>query len=242
MMSHNEQTVLELRHVAFHFIKRKGYFSKQKFWAIKDVSFTLNKGECLGVIGRNGAGKTTLLQMLAGIIRPDEGAFVNHGFSTTLLSLQVGFIPYLTGRENTMLNGLYLGLRKSFIKHRMADILDFSELGDFFDQPISAYSAGMRARLGFSIAFQLDPDVLLIDEVLGVGDAAFREKSTEKMNEKIKSNKTVVIVSHSPSTIRDLCNRAVWIENGVSMAEGDPAEVLEAYTDFIKQSQNAKSN
>ena len=141
-----------------------------------------------------------------------------------------------------MLNGLYLGLSKSLIKNRMADILDFSELGDFFDQPISSYSAGMRARLGFSIAFQLDPDVLLIDEVLGVGDEAFREKSSKKMNDKIMSNKTVVIVSHSPSTIRELCNRAVWIENGVSMAEGEPAEVLGAYSELIKQSQHAKPN
>jgi lipopolysaccharide transport system ATP-binding protein len=237
----NEETVMELHHAAFHFIKRKGYFAKQKYWAIKDVSFTLKKGECLGVIGRNGAGKTTLLQMLAGIIRPDEGVFLNHGYSATLLSLQAGFIPYLTGRENTMLNGLYLGLRKSDIKNKTADIQDFSELEDFFDQPISSYSAGMRARLGFSIAFQLDPDVLLIDEVLGVGDESFREKSSGKMMDKIKSNKTVVIVSHSPSTIRELCNRAVWIERGISMAEGDPGEVLNAYFDFVKQNLSVTS-
>lgn len=234
MMDH-EEIVIELQHVAFHFIKRKGYFTKKKYWAIKDVSFTLKKGECLGVIGRNGAGKTTLLQMLAGIILPDDGVFLNHGYSTSLLSLQAGFIPYLTGRENTMLNGLYLGLKKSEIKAKTDEIHEFSELEDFFDQPISSYSAGMRARLGFSIAFQLDPDVLLIDEVLGVGDASFQEKSSSKMMEKIKSNKTVVIVSHSPSTIRDLCNRAVWIEKGVSRAEGDPGQVLNAYIDFAKQ-------
>jgi lipopolysaccharide transport system ATP-binding protein len=240
-MMQNEEIVIELQHVAFHFIKRKGYFSKQKYWAVKDVSFTLKKGECLGVIGRNGAGKTTLLQMLAGIILPDEGVFLNYGYSTSLLSLQAGFIPYLTGRENTMLNGLYLGLRKSEIKAKTDEIYEFSELEDFFDQPISSYSAGMRARLGFSIAFQLDPDVLLIDEVLGVGDESFREKSSNKMMEKIKSNKTVVIVSHSPSTIRDLCNRAVWIEKGISRAEGDPDQVLNAYIDFAKKQQSVAS-
>jgi lipopolysaccharide transport system ATP-binding protein len=231
------QPVLELNHVAFHFIKRKGYFSKQKYWAITDVSFVLNKGECLGIIGRNGAGKTTLLQLLSGIIRPDKGDFVNHGYTTTLLSLQAGFIPYLTGRENTMLNGLYLGIRKSVIKSKLNDIQEFSELGDFFDQPISSYSSGMRARLGFSIAFQLDPDVLLIDEVLGVGDESFRAKSTHKMKEKILSNQTVVIVSHSQSTLRELCNRVVWIENGTTRAEGDTVSVLTAYTSFLKENQ-----
>jgi len=237
-----KETVIEMHHAAFHFIKRKGYFTKQKYWALKDVSFMLKKGECLGIIGRNGAGKTTLLQMLAGIIRPDRGVFLNHGYSTTLLSLQIGFIPYLTGRENTMLNGLYLGLPKAVIKERIDEIQEFSELEDFFDQPIGSYSAGMRARLGFSIAFQLDPDVLLIDEVLGVGDESFREKSSGKMSEKIKSNKTVVIVSHTPSTIRELCNRAVWIENGVSMAEGDPGEVLNSYHDFIRYHQHVASS
>lgn len=237
----SEETVIELHHAGFHFIKRKGYFTKQKYWAVKDVSFTLKKGECLGIIGRNGAGKTTLLQMLAGIIRPDRGIFINHGYSTTLLSLQIGFIPYLTGRENTMLNGLYLGLRKSVIKKRIGEIQEFSELGDFFDQPIGSYSAGMRARLGFSIAFQLDPDVLLIDEVLGVGDESFREKSSSKMHEKIKSDKTVVIVSHTPSTIRELCNRAVWIESGVSMTEGDPGDVLKSYHDFAMRQQSTAS-
>jgi lipopolysaccharide transport system ATP-binding protein len=235
------QTVLELNHVAFHFIKRKGYFSKQKYWAITNFSFMLNKGECLGVIGRNGAGKTTLLKLLAGIIQPDKGTFINHGFTTTLLSLQAGFIPYLTGRENTILNGLYLGLRKSFIQNKLDEILEFSELGDFFDQPISTYSAGMRARLGFSIAFQLDPDVLLIDEVLGVGDEAFSAKSSNKMKEKIQSNKTVVIVSHNQSTLRELCNRVVWIENGVTRAEGNTSKILTEYSEFIKRNRTSKS-
>ena len=237
----NVQTVLELSHVAFHFIKRKGYFSKQKYWAITDVSFELEKGECLGIIGRNGAGKTTLLQLLAGIIEPDKGTFINHGYTTTLLSLQAGFIPYLTGRENSMLNGLYLGLRRPVIKSKLDEILEFSELGDFFDQPISSYSSGMRARLGFSIAFQLDPDVLLIDEVLGVGDEAFSAKSSRKMKEKIQSKKTVVIVSHSQPTLRELCSRVVWIENGVTRAEGDTSKVLTEYSYFLKQNQSSKS-
>jgi lipopolysaccharide transport system ATP-binding protein len=157
---------------------------------------------------------------------------INHGYTTSLLSLQVGFIPYLTGRENTIMSGLSLGLPKALILERMEDILEFSGLGDFFEQPISSYSSGMRARLGFAIAFQLDPDVLLIDEVLGVGDEKFRAKSTKMMKEKIRSSKTVVMVSHSTNTIKDLCDRTVWIENGVSRMVGDTEKVLAAYGQF----------
>lgn len=230
----SRKKVIELKNVAYYFQKRKGYFSKQQFWALNDVSFTLHKGESLGVIGRNGAGKTTLLRLLAQIIAPDRGELLNYGYTTSLLSLQVGFVPYLTGRENTIMSGLTLGLTKSFIKNQMECIKDFSGLNDFFEQPVSSYSSGMKARLGFSIAFQLDPDVLLIDEVLGVGDEVFKKKSTDVMKEKIRSEKTVVMVSHSPGTISELCDRAVWIEHGVSRMEGRAKDVLETYNSFIK--------
>jgi lipopolysaccharide transport system ATP-binding protein len=231
----NKSKVIEAKNIGQYFLRKEGKFSTAKFWALKDVSFTLFKGECLGVIGRNGAGKSTLLGLLAGIVNPDRGILVNHGYSTSLLSLQAGFVPYLTGRENTMLSGLTLGLKKSFIREKMDAIYKFSGLGDFFDLPINSYSRGMQARLGFSIAFQLDPDVLLIDEVLGVGDEVFRNKSEEKMKEKIRSDKTVVIVSHSALTIKELCNRAVWIEDGVNKMEGGSDEVLNEYQNFLKK-------
>jgi lipopolysaccharide transport system ATP-binding protein len=225
---------LTLKNVGAFYWRRTGYLHKERFWALRDVSFDLHHGESLGVIGRNGAGKSTLLQLLAGILRPDQGTLVNHGVRATLLSLQIGFVPYLSGRQNAILSGMLLGLSKQEVEAKMADIRAFSELGDFFDQPINAYSSGMKARLGFSVAFQLNPDVLLIDEVLGVGDAEFKAKSSQIMREKIRSDKTIVLVSHSPGTIRQLCDRAVWIDNGATRAEGETAEVLDRYEWFLK--------
>jgi lipopolysaccharide transport system ATP-binding protein len=226
---------LTLKNVGAFYWRRTGYLHKERFWALRDVSFDLHHGESLGVIGRNGAGKSTLLQLLAGILRPDQGTLINHGVRATLLSLQIGFVPYLSGRQNAILSGMLLGLAKQEVEEKMADIRAFSELGDFFDQPINAYSSGMKARLGFSVAFQLNPDVLLIDEVLGVGDAEFKAKSSQIMREKIRSDKTIVLVSHSPGTIRQLCDRAVWIDNGATRAEGETTEVLDRYEQFLKR-------
>lgn len=231
-------TVIELQDVGYYFQKRNGFFHKEKYWALEQVSFSLKSGESLGIIGRNGAGKSTLLRLLAGIILPDRGKLINHGYSVSLLSLQAGFIPYLTGRENVLLNGLILGFKKSAILDMMEEIHEFSGLGFFFDQPINSYSSGMKARLGFSIAFQLAPDILLIDEVLGVGDEAFRRKSSEKMKEKIRSNSTTVLVSHAPGTIKELCDRAVWIEDGVTRANGSPDEVLLEYSNHLKNNES----
>lgn len=220
---------IEFNNVGFHFLIRKCYFSKEKYWALKNVSFNLYKGESLGIIGRNGAGKTTLLKLLGGIFSPDRGKVINYGVSTSLLSLQTGFIPYLTGRENAFLNGMYLGMKKKQIAEHIEEIHKFSGLGDFFYQPISSYSSGMRARLGFSVAAQLDPDVLLIDEVLGVGDRDFKEKSSKKIHGLLESDKTVVLVSHSPAAIKNLCDRAVLIEDGETVLEGGTEEVLDRY-------------
>jgi lipopolysaccharide transport system ATP-binding protein len=234
-MTHSKSTaVIKLENVGYFFQKRKGFFSKEKFWALKQVSFTLHKGESLGIIGRNGAGKSTLLQLLAGIISPDKGKIENLGFSTSLLSLQAGFLPYLTGRENVLLSGMILGLKKRIILNQMDQIHEFSGLNSFFDQPIKSYSSGMKARLGFSIAFQLDPDIFLLDEVLGVGDETFRKKSNQKMKEKILSERTVVLVSHNPGTIKELCDRAVWIEDGISRSEGKAEDVLLKYNNHTK--------
>ena len=200
-----------------------------EFWAIRDATLELHRGETLGVIGRNGSGKSTLLKILAGILRPDRGEMRTDGSRVTLLSLQVGFLPYLSGRRNVILSGLLLGMSRTEIEERMDAIVEFSELGDFIDEPIHTYSTGMRARLGFSTAIQVDPEVLLLDEVLGVGDAAFVEKSTAALKEKVQSEKTVVIVSHAPATIRKMCDRAVWIDRGVTQCEGSAEQVLEAY-------------
>jgi len=228
--------VLELRGVGVCYRRRRGLLTRRAegFWAIKDLSLELRRGETLGVIGRNGAGKSTLLRLLAGITRPDIGEYVSYGYQATLLSLQVGFVQHLSGRENVMLSGLLLGLRRREIEARMADIVEFAELEEFIDQPIHTYSSGMRARLGFSTAFYVDPDILLIDEVLGVGDAAFVKKSKEVMRQKISSDTTVVLVSHSASAIRSLCDRAVWIDAGRVRAKGETDEVLTAYEDWIK--------
>lgn len=216
--------------------------SPPPFWVLKDVSFTLHHGETLGVIGRNAAGKSTLLRLLAGIIKHDRGTFVNHGHTAALLSLQTGFVPYLTGRQNAILSGILLGLRRCEVEAQMDAIIDFSELGDFIDAPLSTYSSGMRARLGFAVAYQVEPDILLIDEMLGVGDESFRAKSTEAMHARIRSDKTIVLVSHNAGTIHELCDRAVWIEEGVTRAVGPVDEVTATYREELARRQKqAKS-
>jgi lipopolysaccharide transport system ATP-binding protein len=200
-----------------------------RFWALEDVSLTLARGERLGVIGRNGSGKSTLLRTLAGIITPDRGRIARAPVACQLLSLALGFMPHLSGRENAVLSGLMLGMRRHEIVRRLPAILEFSELGDFFEQPISSYSTGMHMRLGFSVAMQVEPDVLLIDEVLAVGDAEFQEKSGAALRQRIHGGTTVVFVSHGDDQIRQVCDRALWIEHGRSVMQGDVDDVLRAY-------------
>ena len=208
---------------------------RREVWALDGITFHVDAGETVGVIGRNGAGKSTLLKVLAGIILPDRGALVNRAQTTTLLSLQVGFVPYLSGRENVILSGLLLGLEIDEIRRRMDDIVAFAELGDFIDETLDTYSSGMRARLGFASAFHMDPELLLIDEVLGVGDAAFVRKSSAAMKERLRSDRTVVLVSHSAASIRALCDRAVWIDRGKVVADGRPPEVLNEYLEVTRR-------
>jgi lipopolysaccharide transport system ATP-binding protein len=212
--------------VAFNAQLRVG---RPRYWALEDVSLTLARGERLGVVGRNGAGKSTLLRTIAGIIPPDRGRIMRAKVSCQLLSLTLGFMPHLSGRDNAILSGLMLGLRYREIVRRLPAILEFSELGDFFEQPISSYSTGMTSRLGFSVALQVEPDVLLIDEVLAVGDAEFQEKSGAALRERIHGGTTVVFVSHGDAQIRQVCDRALWIEHGRSMMQGAVDDVLRAY-------------
>jgi lipopolysaccharide transport system ATP-binding protein len=224
--------IVSLRNVGVYYKRKRGIFG-EPFWALKDVSFDLYQGETLGIIGRNGVGKSTLLRLLAGIIKPNQGTYINRGYQASLLSLQLGFTYYLTGRENAFLSGMLMGLRRKDIQARMDNIIEFSGLGEFIDQPIATYSSGMIARLGFSVAFQVDPDILLIDEILSVGDAEFSQKSAQAMQERMRSHKTVVFVSHNAVLIHQLCHRAVWIEEGKSRAEGDTMSVLNEYHRFL---------
>jgi lipopolysaccharide transport system ATP-binding protein len=200
-----------------------------RFWALEDVSLTLKRGERLGVIGRNGAGKSTLLRTLAGIIPPDRGRISRAPITCQLLSLALGFMPHLSGRDNAVLSGLMLGMRRKEIVRRLPAILEFSGLGDFFEQPISSYSTGMTLRLGFSVAMQVEPDVLLIDEVLAVGDAEFQQKSGAALRDRMGEGHTVVLVSHDETQIAALCDRVLWVEHGRSVLEGGRDEVFAAY-------------
>lgn len=199
------------------------------YWPLKQISFDVYRGETLGIIGKNGAGKSSLLRLLAGIFKPDKGEIINYGVKINLLTLQLGFVNELTGRQNIFLSGSLMGLRKKHIIQNLDKIITFSELETFIDQPLSMYSTGMRARLGFSIALYNTADVILLDEVLGVGDHQFMEKSKNAMDEFIRSQRTVVLVSHNPATIKDLCDRVIWIENGVVVSIGHPAEILPQY-------------
>jgi homopolymeric O-antigen transport system ATP-binding protein len=230
--------IIELRNVGVSYTRRAGFMRGQKFWALHDVSFDLQHGETLGVIGHNGAGKSTLLRLLAGIMAPDRGEVISRTSRVSLLSLQAGFVPYLTGRENAILSGILMGLSRQQVVARMQDIIEFSELGEFIDEAVRTYSSGMRARLGFAVAFQADPDVLLVDEILGVGDAGFKKKSTLAMKQKIASDKTVVIVTHNPESITELCNRMVWVHNGVTRAIGKPMDLLRQYQESFDLNQS----
>lgn len=197
--------------------------------ALKDISFNIFHGESIGVIGRNGAGKSTLLRLLNGIIKPDRGTLINHNVRTTLLSLTVGYDQNVSGRNNAILQGMLLGLTESEVRSHLDEIVEFSELGSFIDQPVKNYSTGMKQRLGFAVAIHVKTDVLLIDEILSVGDASFKKKSEKVMREKMKSGDTIVLVSHHGSTVRELCDRAVWIDKGLVAAYGSAADVVAAY-------------
>ncbi len=232
-----ETRILSLEHVGLYYSRRQRFFKASRYWALRDVSFDLHSGETLGVIGKNGVGKSTLLRVLAGIIAPDTGKVVLHrpGLRISLISIGAGFVPFLSGRENAILNGMMLGAAKKEILSRMDEIVAFSELNGFFDEPVNTYSTGMRARLGFSVAFHLNPDVILLDEVLGVGDEAFRKKSTAAMKERIRSDKTVVLVSHNVPLLREVCNRVIWIEDGITQAQGSVQDVLGGYLRSFEQ-------
>lgn len=204
------------------------------FTALKGVSFNIKKGEILGIVGKNGSGKSTLLKALAGIFAPDEGTIDVGDNSISLLSIGVGFQKKLTGRENIYLSGMLLGFSEDHINKKMNEIIEFSELGDFIDKPVKTYSSGMYSKLAFSITAILETDIMLIDEVLSVGDAKFKRKSYNKMRSLIKAqDRTVIIVSHSSDTLKELCNSILWIHDGEIKMYGGPDEVLPLYEEFM---------
>ena len=223
--------IVSLRSVGVCYRNRSRLLGRgQEFWALSDVSFDAYPGETIGLVGSNGGGKTTLLKAIAGIIEPDQGTIERGDINLSMLSLQVGFLPQLSGRENAILSGMLLGLLRAEAERRVGDIEAFADLGHHFNEPLATYSSGMRARLGFSCALYSAAEVLLIDEVLGVGDQDFRTKSTAAIKELILSNRTVLLASHNLVTIRELCDRVVWIDRGGVRAAGVTAQVLEQYT------------
>lgn len=207
----------------------------EEFQAVKNVSFKVEKGEILGLIGKNGSGKSTMLRAIAGIFSPNSGTINLHGHSVSLLSIGVGFQKELSGRDNILLSGMLLGFSEAQIREHMDEIIQFSELGNFIDAPVRTYSSGMHSKLAFSITAVLETDIILIDEVLSVGDSRFKKKSYAKMKELISdTNRTVVIVSHDMKTIRDLCSKVLWINDGEMVQFGDTETVLEAYDAYMK--------
>lgn len=222
--------LVTLDHVRCSFKVRQGLFRFRTYDALRDISLSINPGDTLGVIGNNGAGKSTLLKMIAGILLPDSG-LINYlqPVSVALLSLQMGFNPELSGRINAILNAMLIGFTRREAEARLDRIIEFAELREWIDSPLKTYSSGMQARLGFGVALEMSPDILLIDEVLGVGDQSFQQKSSRAMQEKMQSDQTIVFVSHDLSTVKALCNRCIWIEDGQTMVEGETGEVITAY-------------
>lgn len=214
-------------------LKSRG--SGKIFKAVKGVTFEVPKGQILGICGKNGSGKSTLLRAISGIFSADKGSINLHGNSISLLSIGVGFQKQLTGYENIFLSGMLLGYSKEQIEEKVKDIIEFSELGDFIYRPVRSYSSGMYSKLAFSITAILETDIMLIDEVLSVGDIHFKEKSYNKMKELISDDKrTVVIVSHNSKTIIELCDKVIWLHDGLIKDEGDPEAIMNEYEEFMR--------
>lgn len=213
-----------------YFIKLlKGQLRYDEFWALKDISFSVGAGDRLGILGLNGAGKSTLLKVVAGVFKPTNGTVERQGVIAPLIELGAGFDPQYTGRENIYLYGAVLGYRHKVIDEKLQEIIDFSELKDFIDVPLKNYSSGMKARLGFAIATIVEPDILILDEVLSVGDAKFRKKSEAKLMKLIDKGITVLFVSHNTDQVRKICNKAMILEKGKVISFGEVNEIADIY-------------
>ncbi len=225
------QRIPTFKEFAIRWLRRQ--LEWREFRALTDVSLQIQHGEAVAIIGRNGAGKTTLLKVIARVLRPREGTVRTDGRLVPLLELGAGFDPELSGRENVFLNGALLGQSRKYMAKRFDDIVAFAELGEFIDAPLRTYSTGMVARLGFAIATDVEPEVLLLDEVLSVGDVGFQQKCAERMNRFRKQGVTFILVSHSMNVVRELCHRAIWLDGGTVRADGPAAEVTAAFEAFV---------
>lgn len=233
-MSRSQQ-IIALEGVGFAYRIRAGLFGHRTYRALSDISFAVDRGETLGVIGRNGCGKSTLLRVLSGIFQPDRGVIHRNCERISLLSLALGFDGELSGSHNLVLACMFLGSSRKEAERHYDEIVEFAELQDFMDQPLKTYSSGMRARLGFSVGLKMHADLLLIDEVLGVGDASFRRKATEALHERINSEQSVVFVSHSMDSVSNLCSRVIWLEGGQVREQGEPQRVIEHYLEEMEK-------
>ncbi|MDE2027099.1 MAG: ABC transporter ATP-binding protein [Candidatus Omnitrophica bacterium] len=234
------EKLLSLRDAIPHFVKNlahnnhpNGHLEEQEFWALKNINFTVQKGEVLGVIGPNGAGKSTMLKLLSRIIKPTKGSFAVNGRLSALIEITAGFHPDFTGRENVYFNGAILGMTTKEVDRKFDQIVDFSGVGEFIDTPVKRYSSGMYARLGFAVAAHVDPDVLLVDEVLSVGDMNFQAKCAEKMRELLNSGTTIALVSHNIPLVQSICSRILLLNHGEIIKDGSAEEVIPHYQDII---------
>lgn len=233
-VSHVSIDYRNLMHMSLHQGLLKGEAKRADIVrAVNDISFTVEKGKILGIVGRNGSGKTTLLRSIAGIFQPDEGYIDTKGNRVSLMAIGIGFNPSNTGRENILKSGMLLGCKLSYVKDHMDEIIEFSELGDFIDRPVRTYSSGMYSKLSFAVTAILETDIMLVDEVLSVGDEHFRKKSYAKMEELMLSNRTVLIVSHATDTLKKFCDNILWINDGKFIKLGETEEVLQEYEDFM---------
>ncbi len=245
----NEDYVISVDNVTVRFNKAtekindlKEYFVKlvkhelmfQEFLALKDVSLHVKKGEAWAIIGTNGSGKSTLLKVISKILKPYKGSVTVKGSIASLIELGAGIDPKLTARENIYLNGCILGYSKKFIDEKFDEIVEFSELEEFLDSPVRNFSSGMKSRLGFSVATMIEPDILIVDEVLSVGDVLFRKKCMNKMNDMLSKGTTLLFVSHNMSTVRTMCKKALWLNNGNVVCQGDIEDVCSRYTETIE--------
>ena len=212
-----------------------GRYDYEEFWALRNIDIESATGKVIGVVGRNGAGKSTLLKVLAGVIKPIEGKVEINGRIAPLIELGAGFDPELTGRENTYLNGTILGCTNKEITQKLDQIIDFSELGEFIDAPLRTYSSGMIARLGFAIATDVDPDILIVDEILGVGDDAFQAKCKKRIENFRAQGVTILFVSHDLNQVEEICDYAYWLDHGQVRANGAPEHVVSEYKRFVAQ-------
>lgn len=234
-VSHVSIDYKNLMHMSLHQgLLKKEVKRAESIRAVNDISFEIEKGKILGIIGRNGSGKTTLLRSIAGIFRPDEGYIDTKGNRVSLMAIGIGFNSNNTGRENILKSGMLLGCKLNYVKECMDEIIEFSELGDFIDLPVRTYSSGMYSKLSFAVTAILDTDIMLVDEVLSVGDERFRKKSYKKMEELMLSNRTVLIVSHATNTLKKFCDKVLWINDGSFVQLGDTDKVLEEYDKFMQ--------